>query len=547
MKKEVQLHYSEYPQPKTVAIIGGGWYGSHIAAALARRGYVVTLFESQDAIFSGLSGKFGVRIHVGPHYPRSRSTRRTCQSGFNEFMQMYPELVNEQEYAVYALGREDAQGQPSKVSVETFEAVCQEFNYKGCVDIQASGYNPNEILVAYDFREPSAVLGPRLRAFFQKHLFDVGVDVRCNERITSLTKKNGQIRVAGNRISERFDHVINTTSYKALLPDTRPLPFNMEIVYQPCLALIYRDKSPGEQPISFIVMDGWYPCLMPYDDRESTDTPTEKYIMTHGKWTIMSSYADLESAKKAMAVIDDNFIVKHVQSPSEEHMLTFWPKFSERFEYIGWSGEVLAKLKTQKEFRSGFSLQCCKTGVVSVFPGKITNIFDAERDVLALITQQDVLRTDTGYAYVKDSILHHARDEVQDKPVGDGRSTAELQTFRVELDLLTGERMPQSRANEDFQDKSIVVRNGVSPFSSVFNSIFSSARIVLDFYCEQSTGRKASMTCCVLLAAYGLYRSTTRTSSTVPGLLNCGIFRPTAQSAQIANSSNNYIWQKLRM
>ena len=539
MKKELSTDTLPPNIRGTVAVIGGGWYGAHISAALALRQYSVVLFESEDAIFKGISGKFGIRIHVGPHYPRSRATRKSCQSGYHEFLVTYPELVNEHEHAIYALGRVDAAGQPSKVDANSFAAVCEELGYKNEINLQECGYNSKELQIAFDLKEPSAVLGSRLRAFFQRKLLQVGVDVRCNVKITGLTKQGMKIIVHAEQFSQNFDHVINTTSYKALLPVPRPLPFDMEFVYQPCLALIYRDKSPANsgKPVSFIVMDGWYPCLMPYDDRQDKCQPITKYIMTHGQWTIMSTYDDLETAKQALSIIDDSFILEQIKAPSQAHMLTFWPNFAERFEYEGWTGEILAKLKTRKEFRSGFAIQCEQNNVISVFPGKITNIFDAERDALALINQQDILKTTAGYRYVRDSVLHHAQDEVKDKPAGDGRSTAELQTFRVLLDRLS----TQKRQTSTSQYNKAVAQPKAS---SKLTTALSVLHFAWELLWNQPKYTKISTFGCLILAAYGLYRQMMRPNGVVSGLMKCGLFKSTVlHPAQIANNSQEYTFR----
>ena len=76
-----------------IYIIGSGWYGCHIALVLAKLGYEVTILEKNKDIFQGTSGQFGIRLHEGPHYPRSKLTRESCRRNGEEFKQCYPELV----------------------------------------------------------------------------------------------------------------------------------------------------------------------------------------------------------------------------------------------------------------------------------------------------------------------------------------------------------------------------------------------------------------------------------------------------------------------
>ncbi len=109
-----------------IYIIGSGWYGCHIALYLVQAGHNVTLLERNSDIFQGTSGQFGIRLHSGPHYPRSAATRESCRRGGAEFKQHYPELVVPHQYSIYALGTLDADKNPSKVSQKNFESVCHE-------------------------------------------------------------------------------------------------------------------------------------------------------------------------------------------------------------------------------------------------------------------------------------------------------------------------------------------------------------------------------------------------------------------------------------
>ena len=50
--------------------------------------------EKNPVIFEGISGKFGIRLHLGLNYPRPEETRINCQKGHREFLETYPSLVN---------------------------------------------------------------------------------------------------------------------------------------------------------------------------------------------------------------------------------------------------------------------------------------------------------------------------------------------------------------------------------------------------------------------------------------------------------------------
>ena len=67
-------------------MIGGGWYGCHLALSLLNDGHQVTLFERGYKLFSGASGANQSRLHRGFHYCRDAQTRLESQHSFGEFM-----------------------------------------------------------------------------------------------------------------------------------------------------------------------------------------------------------------------------------------------------------------------------------------------------------------------------------------------------------------------------------------------------------------------------------------------------------------------------
>lgn len=407
-----------------VGIIGGGWYGCHIALVLSKAGHNVIIFEKNDDIFTGVSGNFGIRLHKGPHYPRSDATRESCRESFDQFCATYPDLVVEHEYAIYALGREDALGQPSKVNVEQFRRVCHESKECQEINLEASGYQGLDLAVKLD--EPSIVLGSRLREAFRKKLVEAQVLVYCNRSIQELKNQDGKTTLITQGGAEYvFDKIINTTGYQALVPPLlkQNFPINMEVVYQPCLALCYQDSRPMAKPISFIVMDGWFPCLMPYVD----ELPFKnRYILTHGNYTIMGSYDNLQQASDVLSGLNDEFVVTKIKANAEREMCRFWPSFNDRFHYVGWKGTVLVKLKTQREFRSAVTFEY--ENIIYAIPGKVSNIFNAAQETFALINNKECI-SEKGILFMRDGVLDRARIEIGEKPAPGEPNTCTLSTY----------------------------------------------------------------------------------------------------------------------
>lgn len=408
-------------------VIGAGWNGCHCALTLAKAGHRVTLLEKATQIFSGVSGDFGIRLHKGPHYPRSKTTRQSCLAAFDRFCEEYPELVIAHESAIYAQGLTDALGHKSKVTAQAFSEVCHESAECRELDFNALGFS--ELESAFNLDEPSAVLGERLRAYFIQKLAEAGVEVRLGAHVKSINS-HMELKVVdlGEGVSITAARVVNATGFQSLLPERfkEQFPFDVEVVYQPCLALCYKDRAPAPKPLSFIVMDGWFPCLMPaitnhgavYDD----------YILTHGSYTIMGSFPAPAQAHALLASLTDDFIEANVKASTEAQMFRFWPQFLQRFHYVGWKGAVLAKLKTRSEFRSAITFE--REGVIYIFPGKISNAFDAADEVLSLISNQACIEQH-GFRYAANGVLATARQELEEKPQAWEQSTCNLQTYEL--------------------------------------------------------------------------------------------------------------------
>lgn len=92
-----------------IHIIGGGWYGCHVAARLLSEGYNdITLYEMRSRLFDGASGANPARLHLGFHYPRSQSTRRLCQRDYRRFMDAYGDFTRGIPINIYAVANLDS-------------------------------------------------------------------------------------------------------------------------------------------------------------------------------------------------------------------------------------------------------------------------------------------------------------------------------------------------------------------------------------------------------------------------------------------------------
>lgn len=449
------MSISTLESQRTIVVVGAGWYGCHIAMELCKAGHRVTLIERRKQITSQCSGNFGIRLHRGPHYPRSPRTREDCRANFDRFIETYPELIHWHDESIYAYSSShDAQGLPPKVSLSRFESVCFETEEARRLD-NAETTRFRHIAAAYDLEEPSIVIGSELRKSLGERLARLDMEILLGVEVREACQKATGVSVIlkddSNKTTTTIeaDFVINATGYQSLVtPDSQPEGF--EAVYQVCIAFDYQDKQPGPRPFSIIMMDGWYPCLMPVIDTvDNLEQPRifKDYILTHGSYTILGSFGKIHHAQallKELSLPSSSPVLDCLRKAAEFEMCRFWPAFKSRFEYRGWHGTVLAKPRTHCEFRS--SLVFAKDRLIHIMPGKVSNIFNAYDEVASLIRVTGTVNPDhrllidkDGWQFIKGGALDQARHELGAGNKGQGlRTTDSLQTWRQYLDIIKG-------------------------------------------------------------------------------------------------------------
>ena len=465
-----------------VAVIGSGWYGVHAALRFAEYGYLVTLFERKPEIFQGISGPYGIRVHNGMHYQRSYWSRFDCRNEKHTIDHYYPELSFSLKHAIYALGKKDATGNPPKVNLEEFEKVCKLESggkgLKGSIDLAESPFNQDELYQAYDTDEKCMYTGKYLRDYFQRKINkEEKINLMCSTNVTNIEKIDGgagdqtfQVTYSTDQTINNyasFAQVINATGFMSL---TSRFPLGVEVVYQPLLALKYRVKK-GAQYVStsFIVMDGMFPCIMPYRDEQKDNG---EYIVTHGLWTTAGSCPSKEEADLVSANIDDTFIEEKVRPMVEKEMLRFFPGFKHIFEYIDFLSAVMPKLKTNTEFRSGAVFRD-PNGVVIVFPGKVSHVETIFQEVLQFIDKPNNIRVYSDKtAIVINGSLHRARDELKQEIVNEAQNTCYLQPYRDILPLIEAKLSPPP-------DEKPLTTNNETPAS--FDHVFICVGLLLIF------------------------------------------------------------------
>ena len=102
-------------EKRRIAILGAGWYGSHIGSRLLSAGHDVIVFEKNSSVLSGASLLNQNRLHLGFHYPRSWSTRLQSRRGYKLFKKYYSDFVDAIDMNIYLIS-----GTESILDFETY-------------------------------------------------------------------------------------------------------------------------------------------------------------------------------------------------------------------------------------------------------------------------------------------------------------------------------------------------------------------------------------------------------------------------------------------
>ena len=107
------------PRDVDAVVVGGGFYGAHIAAFLARRLPSVALLEREPSLLTRASYNNQARVHGRYHYPRSILTSLRSRRNYPRFLADFPDAIDRSFTKLYAVARRQ-----SKVTAGQFAEFC---------------------------------------------------------------------------------------------------------------------------------------------------------------------------------------------------------------------------------------------------------------------------------------------------------------------------------------------------------------------------------------------------------------------------------------
>ena len=333
------------------AIIGGGWYGCHIATSFRSLGFGVTVFEKSHRLLHASSGNNQFRLHLGFHYPRHYGTRMQSRDGFSRFVERYPGLSSPVAQNLYAVPKGS-----SLIDFLTYKLIMTSSGIE-FAEVPA----PTEILSNIEgcLQTPERVLLlDKARRFFTERL---GPFLVSDHVVESVEERGQGVYVDGRR----FDFVIDATWGHFSKPP-------IDLYYEPTMLLYYEANC---QFPAVTMVDGPLCSIYPTED-------PSLYTLSSVPHTPLGRCASAGEARAVLEKVDAALVATKV-AQMEQQIVRYVPGFRDAFKFVG--PQLAIKTKPSGSFDDR-SCYVFKTGrVFSVMSGKIDTIFFSVERILSMI------------------------------------------------------------------------------------------------------------------------------------------------------------------
>jgi len=339
------------PEDLKIAVVGGGWFGCHIASLLKDKGCKVVLFEKNDRLFGEASQHNTGRLHMGLHYPRSLETRTQSLTGFRQFMEKYPSFCEESGPNLYAIVHDT-----SFLDFGTYLQVLQASSIPYTIETSPEWLSGIEGLVSC----PEMAINPhKARNHFSSILKE---EIRFNSDVHDLKPYGQKVKVR----DELFDFAINCT-YFQLFPAILPQPVVHEVV-----VTLLLDRKKTNAPEALVVMDGNFFSINPYFLSES-DKCHSLYHVSH---SVVFKSNNRQEAVKQFEHSQKQPIEKQINHTDLlKDVRAIFPEFTDYYSITGSFVSLRTKLDNQHAGRP--SLVKCEGRTIHVLAGKISSVFSA--------------------------------------------------------------------------------------------------------------------------------------------------------------------------
>lgn len=313
----------------SIAIIGGGWTGCHLAASFMNEAQV-TLYEKNPWLISEASLINQNRLHYGYHYARDGATRRLCRSTFHRFIADYGHVVQDVPRNFYAVPEKE-----SLLDAETLSLIFKDWPHQEveehCLVNTSLVINTQEKFIS----------STKAGKYFDCLLEPITIYAEISQSDLGLLKRD-------------HDFVFDCTNNALLKPAD-------DCFFEQTMMAIYAPKQ--DLPFEALTyIDGPLFSVYPYSP--------SLYSLSHVEHGILSQNANFP----------DHHWPWEDRRPHcdamERHVKQYWPAFDDflKFEFT----TVSTKAKTKNKSANRTPIFKTEDNLLSVFTGKIQGIYAIE-------------------------------------------------------------------------------------------------------------------------------------------------------------------------
>lgn len=348
---------------KTIAVVGGGFFGLSAALFLAKKGHIISIYEKNPQGMQEASLFNQARVHGGYHYPRSLKTAARCRANYSRFVEDFQEAIYDNFESIYAIAKD------SKVSTAKFIRLMEMINApidKVSVS-RVLDFSPS--LISGVFRtEEVAFNAEILLKLTLQQLSNYKVNLYFDTEVINVenfeTPTSQGVKVKTRDQNEaRYQGVIMATYG---LDDIRSQQdFNQNFVYEVC-ELVHVKSPTTLRNTAITLMDGPFWSLTPWP-------AFQNHVLTHVKYTPHARFSNYLEAQ--------TFYQSKLTSRSDIMI-----RDASRYLPIMAECEVLANRYTVKtilkkrDYDDGRPIFAQKNSrILGVLGSKIDNIYEVEK------------------------------------------------------------------------------------------------------------------------------------------------------------------------
>ena len=347
-------------------VVGGGFYGSVIAASMAERGFDVRLVEREGQLCSRASYRNQARIHNGYHYPRSFTTGWRSHANYGRFIRDFDGCVENDSLSLYAIARVG-----SLTTARQFRRFCSLIDspLRAARSRYRALFAPRAIEDVFEVEE--AVLnGDALRTILSERLIRSGVGVLLRTSVVKVAGAGGDRLAAtlsdGMEVTAR--RLVNCTYMRTNgidgLDTTGGLKHEISEV-----AIV---RAPDElNGVGFTIMDGSFGSVLPFPALDA-------HSMTHVRYTPHAQWFETQEFRPDPATVFERAEPQSRFASMVRDLARFVPAI-ERSTHVTSLFEVKT-LVSQHEVDDArpivFARSTTVPGAASVLGSKLDNIYD---------------------------------------------------------------------------------------------------------------------------------------------------------------------------